>query len=163
MVQPFLSQNIFFTNLFLLSSYHKKLHWNENFSYITYFQYTYAIQLALFKHLYLDHFCLFSYSMLITAWNVFKYGVFSVPYLDTFPEVEERLRASGFRMIFSMRLDDRKDIQHCTKNEVSFKDLFSKCDQIRTFLRIWSHLLKKSLKENFIFCAVKSVKSARST
>ena len=29
---------------------------------------------------------------------------------------------------------------HCTKNEV--------------FLRIWSHLLKKSLIESFIFCAV---------
>ena len=31
----------------------------------------------------------------------------------------------------------------------SIKDLFSKC-----FLRIWSDLLKKSLKESFIFCAV---------
>ena len=26
------------------------------------------------------------------------------------------------------------------------------CDQIRSFLRIWSHLLKKYLMENFIFC-----------
>ena len=34
------------------------------------------------------------------------------------------------------------------------KDFFSKYDQIRSFLRIWSHLLKKSLMENFIFCAV---------
>ena len=34
------------------------------------------------------------------------------------------------------------------------KDFFSKCDQIRSFLQIWSHLLKKSLTENFIFCAV---------
>ena len=34
------------------------------------------------------------------------------------------------------------------------KDFFSKCDQIRTFLRIWSHLLKKSFMENFIFRAV---------
>ena len=36
----------------------------------------------------------------------------------------------------------------------SIKDFCSKCDQIRSFLRIWSHLLKKSLMENFIFCAV---------
>ena len=36
----------------------------------------------------------------------------------------------------------------------SIKDFFSKCDQIRSFLRIWSYLLKKSLIENFIFCAV---------
>ena len=36
----------------------------------------------------------------------------------------------------------------------SIKGFFSKCDQIRSFLRIWLHLLKKSLMENFIFCAV---------
>ena len=35
----------------------------------------------------------------------------------------------------------------------SIKDFFSKCDQIRSFLRISSHLLKKSLMKNFI-CAV---------
>ena len=34
------------------------------------------------------------------------------------------------------------------------KDFFRKCDQMRSFLRIWSHLLKKSFMENFIFCAV---------
>ena len=34
------------------------------------------------------------------------------------------------------------------------KNFFSKCDQIRRKLRIWSHLLKKFLMENFIFCAV---------
>ena len=30
-------------------------------------------------------------------------------------------------------------------------DFFSKYDQIRSFLWIWSHLLKKSVLENFIF------------
>ena len=39
----------------------------------------------------------------------------------------------------------------------SIKDFFSKCDQMRRFLRIWSHLLKKSLMEN-IFCAPGSYK-----
>ena len=34
------------------------------------------------------------------------------------------------------------------------KDFFTKCDQIRKKLWIWSHLLKKSFFENFIFCAV---------
>ena len=43
------------------------------------------------------------------------------------------------------------------KMKFSIKDLFSKCDQIRSFLRIWSHLLKKSLMENFNFCAVVGV------
>ena len=40
------------------------------------------------------------------------------------------------------------------KMKFSIKDFFSKCVQIRIFLRIWSHLLKKSLMKNFIFCAV---------
>ena len=36
----------------------------------------------------------------------------------------------------------------------SIKDFFSKFDQIPSFLTILSHLLKKSLIENFIFYAV---------
>ena len=36
----------------------------------------------------------------------------------------------------------------------SIKDFFSECDQICSYLRIWSHLLKKSLTKNFIFGAV---------
>ena len=40
------------------------------------------------------------------------------------------------------------------KMKFSIKDFFSKCDQIRCFLRIWLHLLEKSLMGNFIFCAV---------
>ena len=43
------------------------------------------------------------------------------------------------------------------KMKFFFKDLFRKSDQIRSFLRIWPHLLKKSLMENFIFCAVFSL------
>ena len=40
------------------------------------------------------------------------------------------------------------------KRKFFIKNFFSKCDQIRCFLRIWLHLLKKSLMENFIFCEV---------
>ena len=36
----------------------------------------------------------------------------------------------------------------------STKNFYSKCDQIRWKLWIWSHLLKKPFMENFIFCAV---------
>ena len=39
----------------------------------------------------------------------------------------------------------------------SIKDFFSKFDKIRRKKRIWSHLLKTSLMENFIFCAVNIV------
>ena len=41
------------------------------------------------------------------------------------------------------------------KMKFCIKDFFSECDQIRRKLRISSHLLKKSLMENFIFfCSV---------
>ena len=36
----------------------------------------------------------------------------------------------------------------------SIKDLLSERDEIRMKLRIWLDLLKKSLMENFTFCAV---------
>ena len=37
------------------------------------------------------------------------------------------------------------------KIKFSIKDFFSKSEQIRSFLQIWSHLLKKSLMRTFIF------------
>ena len=49
------------------------------------------------------------------------------------------------------------------KTKFYIKDFLSKCDQIRSFLRIWSHLLKKSLMENFIFCAVIGVRAQNFT
>ena len=48
----------------------------------------------------------------------------------------------------------KMELSHCTKIEFSIKDFFSNCNQIPSFLRIWSHLLNKSLMENFIFGAV---------
>ena len=48
------------------------------------------------------------------------------------------------------------DLNKYTPQKVKFsmKDFSSKCDHIRRIMRIWSHLLKKSLMENFIFCVV---------
>ena len=45
---------------------------------------------------------------------------------------------------------------NCTAQKMKFsiKDFFRKCNPIRRKLRIWSHLLKKSLMENLIFCVV---------
>ena len=40
----------------------------------------------------------------------------------------------------------------------SIKDCFSKCNQIRSFLWIWWHLLKKSITEIFVFCVVLQLK-----
>ena len=44
----------------------------------------------------------------------------------------------------------------CTAQKLKFsiKYFFSKCDQIRRNQWTWSHLLKKSLMENFIFCSL---------
>ena len=36
----------------------------------------------------------------------------------------------------------------------SIKGFFSECDQIRSSLRIWANLLKKSLMGNCMFCAL---------
>ena len=44
------------------------------------------------------------------------------------------------------------------KMKFSTMDFFRKCDQICSSLRIWLHLLKKSLVENCIFCAVSQKK-----
>ena len=41
------------------------------------------------------------------------------------------------------------------KMKFSIKNFSSKCDHIRSYLRMWSHLLAKSLMGNFIFCAVR--------
>ena len=41
----------------------------------------------------------------------------------------------------------------------SIQDFFSECDQIHRFLRIWSHLLNKSLMEYIIFCTVYMITS----
>ena len=40
----------------------------------------------------------------------------------------------------------------------SVEDFFIKCDQIRSFLRIWSHLLKKNFMKHFIFRQVLEVR-----
>ena len=67
-------------------------------------------------------------------------------------------------MVFSLSalqciLEMRNHNSKFTAQNMKFftKDFFSKCDQIRSKLRIWSYLLKKSFVKNFIFCAVTSL------
>ena len=58
-------------------------------------------------------------------------------------------------MLFVKKLIKRRKINkaHFTPQKMKFsiKDFFSKCDQTHSFLRIWSHWLKKSLMQNLIF------------
>ena len=56
--------------------------------------------------------------------------------------------------IFKKIFGQSTTLESCTAQKMKFstKDFFSKCGQKKSFLRIWSHLLKKSLMGNFIFC-----------
>ena len=65
------------------------------------------------------------------------------PFLNTFSDMKL------YRL-----LTPKKKRSHLTKNEVFYHDFFSECAQILTKLRILSHLLEKSLMENFIFRAM---------
>ena len=51
-------------------------------------------------------------------------------------------------------MDDIQTYGLFKKMNFFIKEFFSKCDQIPSILRNLSHLLKKSLIGNFIFCAV---------
>ena len=57
--------------------------------------------------------------------------------------------------VLRILLSREQTLSTAQKMKFSIKGFFSKCDQIRNFLRIWSRLLKKFLMENFIFCAMK--------
>ena len=43
----------------------------------------------------------------------------------------------------------------------SIRDFFRKCEQIRSFMRVWSYLLKKFFMKNFIFSAVTELKNVQ--
>ena len=58
--------------------------------------------------------------------------------------------------IYGRKKDGSQQIT-AQKLEFSITDIFSKCDQIRRKLRIWSHLLKKYLMENFVFCVMNCI------
>ena len=53
--------------------------------------------------------------------------------------------------------------KHFQKMKFLIKDFFRKCDQIHRKLQIWSHILKISLMENFIFRAAALEKTKEKT
>ena len=60
---------------------------------------------------------------------------------------------SNINKLITISSWQNKDNLH-KKMKFSMKDFSSKCDQIHRKHVIWTHLLEKSLMENFIFCAV---------
>ena len=82
-------------------------------------------------------------------------------FYDSYEIQVRTLCCRSFLTLISSGLSKRSGVSGdlCTKTiaqkmNFSTKDFFSKFDQIRRNLRIWSHLLKKSFVEKFIFCAV---------
>ena len=63
------------------------------------------------------------------------------------------LKQDSFHKVYLSKIFDRI----AQKMNFSVRDFFSKCDQIGRNLRIWSHSLKKSIMENFIFRVVRGV------
>ena len=63
-------------------------------------------------------------------------------------------RFADIQLGFSMGVRILNTTAVAQKMKFSIKDFLSKCDQICSLLQIWSHLLKKSLMENFIICAL---------
>ena len=51
-----------------------------------------------------------------------------------------------------------QSLHYKKKMKFSTRDFLCKCDQIRSILWIWSHLLKKYLMENHFLCSIFSQK-----
>ena len=64
------------------------------------------------------------------------------------------IKMYSFPIISSFKTESNVELLTAQRMKFSIKDFFIKCDQTRSLLQIWSHLLKKSLMENFVFCAV---------
>ena len=64
-----------------------------------------------------------------------------------------------FTKLLIKRSNNQIQADTVQKMKFSIKDFFSKCEQIRRELQIWSHLLKKSLLEKLIFRAATVVQS----
>ena len=73
---------------------------------------------------------------------------------------EEKGSESKISLCYPRGLRFPSDLPTVQKMNFSVKVFFSKCDQIRRKLGIWSHLLKKYLMENLIFCAVAASEGA---
>ena len=65
--------------------------------------------------------------------------------------IHTAIDALGITLFLSFFQLSQVSLKHPTKDELSMTDFFGNCDQIHSFPRIWSHLLKKPSMKNFIF------------
>ena len=74
--------------------------------------------------------------------------------LVTYQNPHGHRSVNGFNIIIYPSIRTVSPFHTAQQMKFSIRDFSSNCEQIRSFLRIWSHLLGKSLMENLIFCAV---------
>ena len=79
-------------------------------------------------------------SLLLSTFRMFWLGILTISIGSSW------CRPSSSRLILAALT--------AQKMKFFITDFYSKCDQICRKLRIWSHLPKKSVMENFIFCPV---------
>ena len=109
------------------------------------------------------------YTLFSIGWNIGQKQPQNVSYKKLFLSISQNSqekRHVGVSILIKLQLQGRCFPVNCSwdhlgpnldkksnaqKMKFPIKDFFSKCDQIRKKLWIWSHLLKTSLMENFIF------------
>ena len=89
----------------------------------------------------------------VTAWMNLLLVLISILVIT----IHQWWRRNYLCLLYDLNYFARPNKVPAQKMKFSIKEFFSKYDQIRRKLRIWSHLLRKSLMENFIFCAVGTV------
>ena len=89
----------------------------------------------------------------VTAWMNLLLVLISILVIT----IHQWWRRNYLCLLYDLNYFARPNKVPAQKMKFSIKEFFCKYDQIRRKLRIWSHLLKKSLMENFIFCAVGTV------
>ena len=121
---------------------------------------TSLILAALFRYQYHQQlFCFWNWtyvSLYLTCWDkvsqcfiAFIISASQSHHTDTSQMIFITNQLTGFSMMKML-------VMYCIKQKMKFsiKGFSSKCGQIRRFLQIRSHLLKKFLMKNFIFCLV---------
>ena len=136
-----------FNNITMKSPERRQWLFIVNFEYISYLSFT-SVSIVEFKQV--------IYS-LVRQWYEMGWKFYDLRW-KLFLDSSKLGLHSTIRFEISFKLFNRFYlITTAQKMKFSITEFFSKCDQIHEKLRIWSHLLKKSVMENLIFCAVYAV------
>ena len=101
-------------------------------------------------------------SLMIRKWPIINVSVNFFYYYSVCPyqkriqdSAEDPKRSFSAKIVYCWKGSEYTSVYiTAQKMKISVMDFFGKCEQIWRRLRVWSHSLKKSLMEIFIFCAV---------